>query len=595
MSAVASIRADAVHRSWLRLVGLAYCAVLATVVLGPALGPGYFALRDGIATLRSYPTSDALGIGDNAARAVPQDALVAWLSSVVDGGFIVKAILWLSLFAAAVGSARMAGELIPAVGLLGGGVAATLTVWNPYVAERLLQGHWSLLPAYAAMPWIVLLGKRIRDEVPGAWPRWILAVFWAGLTPTGLVLAAIMSLIVFNVPHCSALRYEVLPKALAVLAACAAPWVITGLITGAGGESDPAGIAAFAARAEPGLGTFGSLLGMGGIWNAQAVPPGRDTIFALVGTAILLGVVALGVPALWRRRANRLIWTVFLTSFITVALVGFAATGLGRTTERLIAEHIPGSGLLRDTQKWIALVVPGYALAASASILVVRERWRGLFAIAASAALIGALPALAYGVWNRLQARHYIPELYQAAAIINQAHSHDGVVGDVLTWPAGMYRVWDGRPLLDPAPRFIAADSLTTGDLPVGGTVVAGEGNRARHAESIVARGGSAAELAALGVRWVLVEHPDGPGTVQLPQSTRDSMDVLMQTPQASLLRIPGDVEDYTPSAKRRAAAIAAHGLWLACGLGALIAIGRESMIRRVVAEDEERKAEAAG
>ncbi len=39
-----------------------------------------------------------------------------------------------------------------------------------------------------------------------------------------------------------------------------------------------------AARAEPGLGTVGSLAGLGGMWNAQAVPDSRTTLFALLAT-----------------------------------------------------------------------------------------------------------------------------------------------------------------------------------------------------------------------------------------------------------------------------------------------------------------------
>ena len=33
-------------------------------------------------------------------------------------------------------------------------VAATVAIWNPYVAERLLQGHWSLLVGYGCLPWV---------------------------------------------------------------------------------------------------------------------------------------------------------------------------------------------------------------------------------------------------------------------------------------------------------------------------------------------------------------------------------------------------------------------------------------------------------
>ena len=63
------------------------------LILGPLLGPGYLLLRDAVSTPRSYLTDSALGLTDAAARAVPQDASLATLSVVVDGGLVVKAIL----------------------------------------------------------------------------------------------------------------------------------------------------------------------------------------------------------------------------------------------------------------------------------------------------------------------------------------------------------------------------------------------------------------------------------------------------------------------------------------------------------------------
>ncbi|MCV7066382.1 hypothetical protein H7H51_12770, partial [Mycolicibacterium farcinogenes] len=42
--------------------------------------------------------------------------------------------------------------------------AATLAIWNPYVAERLLQGHWSLLIGYGALPWVAVCVLRLRTD-----------------------------------------------------------------------------------------------------------------------------------------------------------------------------------------------------------------------------------------------------------------------------------------------------------------------------------------------------------------------------------------------------------------------------------------------
>ncbi len=72
-------------------------------------------------------------------------------------------------------------------------VATTLAIWNPYVAERLLQGHWSLLVGYGCLPWVATAMLGLRTGGAGFFG---LAFFiaLAGLTPTGLLLAAAVAL-----------------------------------------------------------------------------------------------------------------------------------------------------------------------------------------------------------------------------------------------------------------------------------------------------------------------------------------------------------------------------------------------------------------
>jgi hypothetical protein len=115
------------------------------VVTAPLLAPGYLLLRDAVSTPRSFLSDAALGLSDAAPRALPQDFAVALASHVLDGGVVVKVLLIAGLWLAGWGSARLAAAVLPASGAGGLFVAATLAVWNPYVAERLLQGHWSLL------------------------------------------------------------------------------------------------------------------------------------------------------------------------------------------------------------------------------------------------------------------------------------------------------------------------------------------------------------------------------------------------------------------------------------------------------------------
>ncbi|WP_324193778.1 hypothetical protein [Nocardia otitidiscaviarum] len=356
-----------VRERWWRWVPAGYSLVLALVVVGPLLGAGYLLLRDAVSTPRSYLTDAALGVGDAAPRAVPQDALVAVLSGVIDGGVVVKAILVGALWLAGWGAAVLARELL---GASRGArlVAATVAVWNPYVAERLLQGHWSLLTGYAALPWIAVLAQRIRGEAGfGRWERarnWALlggCLAAAGLTPTGSLLAGATALLVVGRRN--------LAGAVGLWVITAAPWLTATALSGAGAEpSDPAGVAAFAARAEPGLGTLGSLAGLGGIWNSTAVPGSRTTFFAVIGTLLLLSIVALGVRtvATGARDTRRIRRILLALAGFAIVLPALAATGWGLSLGEALIEHVPGAGLLRDTQKYVALAMPAFALCAAA-------------------------------------------------------------------------------------------------------------------------------------------------------------------------------------------------------------------------------------
>ncbi|WP_244198269.1 hypothetical protein [Nocardia neocaledoniensis] len=337
------------------------------MIVGPLAGSGYLLLRDAVSTPRSHLTDSALGLGAAAPRAVPQDALLATLSPLVDGGLLVKAILITALWAAGYGAAVLTREFLaaPTPAQL---VAATLALWNPFVAERLLQGHWSLLAGYAALPWTAVAASRIRRSTAraagegfrgavGGWAALVAGFAAAGLTPTGSLLAAVVGLALVG-------RRAFLPAAGLWIVTCA-PW-LTATALGSGAEpSDPAGVSAFAARAEPWLGTLGSLAGLGGIWNSEAVPTTRTTPLAFLGTVLLLAIVALGVRAVWAlERDGR---TLLIIAAAAILLPALGATGPGLALGKWLVVHVPGAGLLRDTQKYVALAMPAYALCAAAA------------------------------------------------------------------------------------------------------------------------------------------------------------------------------------------------------------------------------------
>ncbi len=545
----------------------------------PLLGPGYLLLRDAVSTPRSYLTDAALGLTEAAPRALPQDFLVALASTVVDGGVVVKALLMLGLWLAGWGAARLVAVALPDAGIAGQCVAVTIAIWNPYVAERLLQGHWSLLVGYGCLPWVAATVLSLRRGSPelhsssesasggllecnsgaGVWG----VVFWlalAGLTPTGLMLAATIAVACALGPGTGRPRWWCAGVSLGAAVTAALPWLVASALADGWAADQKPGVAAFAARAEPGLGTLGSLASLGGIWNAEAVPPSRTSAFALASAIVLLGVVAVGVPLLIRRRVAVPLLVVAVVAVVTPALM---ATGPGLSAVAALIDAVPGFGVIRDGQKWVALAMPAYALAGAAAVLTLRPRVPALATAAVCcAALIATLPDLTWGVGGRVAPVRYPAGWVAVAAVVNA----DPTPVAVLPVDSMRQFRWAGTaPVLDPLPRWVRADVLSTGDLTIGGATVPGDGVRAREIQRMLTSGAARDELAAAGVGWVVVENPGSAPELALPVAYRDDDLVVYQ--------VGGD----SPRSSHRAVMLAAHAVWLAQLALALIAmtIGR--------------------
>ena len=103
-------------RRLVRWAAPGYALALSLAVTAPLLAPGYLLLRDAVSTPRSYLSDAALGLGESAPRAVPQDVALAVASAVVDGGLVVKALLIAGLLLAGWGAARLADRVLPETG-----------------------------------------------------------------------------------------------------------------------------------------------------------------------------------------------------------------------------------------------------------------------------------------------------------------------------------------------------------------------------------------------------------------------------------------------------------------------------------------------
>jgi hypothetical protein len=109
--------------------------------------------------------------------------------------------------------------------------------------------------------------------------------------------------------------------------------------------------------------------------------------------------------------------------------------------------------------------------------------------------------------------------------------------------------------VLDPLPRWVRADVLTTGDLTIAGRTVPGEGDRAREVQKLLLTGADRDKLASAGVGWVVVESDWTTGyfppALPLPVAYHDD--------DLTLYRVGGD----HPVAAGRGIVLAAHWVWL--------------------------------
>ena len=632
----------------------AVSAAVAVVILGPmlrSLGDGrYLLYRDAVSTPRSYVTDSAVGVGGVPARAVPQDWLLAMLTPVVDGGVVVVALLGLGLMLAGVGFGRLAARAVPAAGHAGACFAAVVAVWNPFVAERLLQGHWSLLMSYAALGWVAVA---VMDR-PCGFRGWVVLAglfAWAGFTPSGSVFAGVVAVTAvvasgapghrtlrdprffvasasgikmfgrdqpahaperetarranpttsptpnnkttnradpttystpdnettkgadpttFLIPEGDAtkerasrrVRRDGAPNRGVAIASAwvvgALPWVVASLVGGADATSSGAGVDAFGVRAEPGLGTLGTVAGLGGIWNADAVPGSRSVWWASVATIAFMVIVAIGVVELWRHQRDSRVWKVFAGCAV-VALI--AVAGPGESVLTWLVEEIPGAGLLRDTHKYVALAVPFYAIAAGAAISAVKRWVPAAFAVAAGLLLVVApLPDLAWGVGGSIRTVALPDSFRQAAQVITPDH------GMVAIYPPGQIRRYSftGTTSLDPLPRMLRAPVVDAGALTVDGIDVDAPSGRGADVDAALVEGGDPGRLAALGVEWVVVEGGDLPAEL-------GKLTPAMQHDDLTVYRIPGDIAATGASGIVRTAAWAAHLLWFAALLAGMV------------------------
>jgi hypothetical protein len=504
---------------------------------------------------RTQLTGELLGLGSAVARAVPSDLLVALGSRALPADVLQKLVL-VAIF---VGGGWGAARLAPALTAVGGAAAATLYVWNAHVHERLLMGHWALLVSYAALPWVVGAAIAWRD---GRRPLHglvaSLAVAACGSPPGGAIAAATALLVVaWPARRREALARPALRRAAVVLAASLllnAPWWVPSVLRPGGVPVRPAGVAAFASRPDGPLGTVGTLLGLGGIWNARVVPPGHGSWLWWPGFVVVLAVAALGWRLVLRRWPRGAALGLLAAAAAGLALAAAGAVPGLRALVDLAVLHLPGGGLLRDAEKLVAPLAlaeaVGFGVGAEWLLATLaRRRTRAALAAVLVAAPVLLLPALAWGAAGRLQAVAYPREWAEA----RQVMAADPVPGAMLVLPWHLYLAfpWNGnRTVLDPAQRYFTRRAVGNDDLELAGVTVAGEDPYgARLAPLVRGPGPLGPALGAAGIRYVLAFKLAG---AERFTPRLAGLAMVMDNPELSLYRVPDPAAAHLPGAPAR-------------------------------------------
>ncbi len=545
-----------------RLVLPGVCLAMTLAVLAPLLGRGFVLAYDMVFAPRLYLLPDAVGLGTALPRSVPADAVVALLTTVLPGNLVQQLLLAAALFAGPLG----AGLLVPAESLGVRVVAAVTYGWSGYVAERLFIGHWPYLLTYACLPWIARVALAIRagdNRLLTRAAALVLVMAPAVLTPAAGILAAGTAIV------CGGARRAWLTAGIAIV--LNAPWWVPSVLHPEGTLSSADGVAAFGARAESWGGVITSLLGLGGIWNAEVVPDSRTNPLVPVLVLAMTAVAIVGM----RRLPGPL---------VALGVAGLALAALGGTAVLgWVVGHVPGGGLLRDSQKWVAWwALPfalGFALGVQRAATTLRRGRRALL-VGAAIIPIAMLPDLAWAGWGRLQPVDY-PADWAAVHDILRA---DPRGGDVVALPFGTFRRygWNGeRTQLDPAPRYLSRTTVIDDTLVVDGHPVAGEDARAAAVRHVLTDGG---DLTGLGIGWILVEHGT-PGRID--PAVFDHTSRVYQGEWLDLYRIDGEpgpdptgrppVAPVVTADALALATVTLSLLWLALPTGSLMPSSRRT------------------
>ncbi len=464
---------------------------VALVVVGPVLAPGSLLNLDFVLTPHIPVPSGVWGLGPELPRRVPLFVPMAWLSTVVDGTVVGKAVLIATITVAFAGAHRLAAGAPPVARVAAGLVYAA----GPFLATRLAVGHLGIAVPAAVLPWALPTLLRPSDSLRRTF-LWSLVLGFGGVN--GGILAGAAVLVGFVADRGR--------RGLGVVAAGLLgqlPWLVPGIVVMLQSVS-PAGANAFDTNIDGAVGLLRLVAGQGFWITEYDVGAGRLVVpFAAAALLVLALFGWRRLPAAWGTRS---------TVLAIIGLVGAAASGVPGLDAAYRSLASTGLGApLREGHRLLPLFLVWLAPAAALGT----TRWArqaeasALVALAAAFALVG--PSL-WGFGGQLEPVRLPSEWAEARQVVGDDP------GPVLALPWGQYirpLVNDGHLVHNPLPFALGGDVL----LPSGRGQDGGSDERAdprareagEAADHLAAGQPAGEQLARLGVRWVaLVPALDG-------------------------------------------------------------------------------------
>lgn len=545
--------------SWHRLGSLRpyiFFAVLALVILGPLLPPGFILTLDMVFTphipLPEQVTSSYLFY-----------VMLHFLSAILPGDLIQKILLFVIFAASGIGMYRLmiylrfsilhqqfaAMKFIE----LAAYVAGVFYMVNPYVYSRFMAGQFAVLLGYACLPFFIknflqLLASPSRTTV-----------FWltGWLTIIGIVsihtLALCAVIIIVGMTMAAWQRLHIKQTAVAVgaavlLSAAASSYWITPLILGK--NTTAQALNGFSAADQAAFATVGNnifdqlinIAGLQGFWadslQLYVLPQQVFTGWPVLTLGVWL-LVVYGFFAM-RQLTGRL-------AVFTLAIAAVAAAFLATAISAPLLAALPFAIGLREPHKFVGLVAIAFAVFAGFAVAALAGRFHALYgntSFIPKVAVIGlALVPLAWtptmlgGMYGQLQPREYPAEWYAINRLLNTDHTSFKVL--FLPWHGYQRFDFAGRIIMSPADKFFDKPVLVSNQLEFRGAAPTFPDSTKSYITNTLLphapkRNDMANRLNTIGIKYIIVSHETAAGDYIANQP---GLQPVFQTPEVKMYK----------------------------------------------------------